>query len=233
MSYDAETIARTFELISERTASPQAYADLEHYLIAELTARGADATIQMLQGLPKVKFASVEAGVSSPFSKLVAKFGDRRIVVSIFESDDMVSVDIALEPDSQPEVVTDARHDWFYSSWENLLHISADSEVRRLGDAERSVYFVALLEAEVMNGGLGQYLTNTEGEFVDETIACLNSVGAATTGKILAKAKRLKGSRESYPEIWETKAKGLEQLDDEFMAGEDDLAGLVADKFRE
>jgi len=72
-------------------------------------------------------------------------------------------------------------HEWFYSVWMSIQELSDKIEIERLSDAKRTTYYIALLEAQVMNGGLGQYLANTGGQFIDETIDCLKVVGALRT----------------------------------------------------
>jgi hypothetical protein len=109
-----------------------------------------------------------------------------------------------------------------------MLGTEFDEEVGTWSEADRAVYLVALLEAEVMNGGLGQYLTNTEGRYLDETMDTLKSVGATGIGRILTEAVGLKGANESFVDLWDTKTAQLEKLDGAFLGCGEDLAGLVA-----
>ncbi len=56
-------------------------------------------------------------------------------------------------------------------------------------------------------------------------------VGALRTADIVEKAKLLRKKGETYDEIWETKTKQLEKLDEDFLAIAEDLGKLVANKY--
>ena len=56
-------------------------------------------------------------------------------------------------------------------------------------------------------------------------------VGALRISDIVERAKGLREKGETYDEIWKTKTKQLERLDEEFLAIAEDLGKLVANKY--
>lgn len=231
MALNEKEVASAFECIAKGEEGPPTRADLELYLLDELVANGADAVVQILQKIPAMGFSLVESDVPPPNSRYQSSDKHGSVAVDIFESKNLASINISRvqEDESGPEQYP--WHEWFYSVWMSIQELSDKSEIERLSDAERTTYYIALFEAQVMNGGLGQYLANTGGQFIDETIDCLKVVGASRTAGIVQKAKRLREEGETYDEIWETKTKQLEELDEEFLAIAEDLGKLVANKY--
>jgi len=88
-------------------------------------------------------------------------------MVTICLADNVVSVNVALEDMVVQPQEQDPRHTAFYEMWEYLLGIP-DSAVAELEESRRAVFLIGLFEAEVINGGLGQYLANTEGAHLIE-----------------------------------------------------------------
>lgn len=231
MSYDSARAASAIREINAGTASDAVHMDLEMYLLDLVKAGGYRAVLRELQGqkgLDRVSFESTEPF----FTRVVCTIGDRRVVIRVYENEDLISVDVSPEESAAAKAETDPRHEWFYGRWETMLDISEQGQVDKLSESDRSVYLIALLEAEVMNGGLGQYLTNTDGLHVDETIEMLQQIGAKTTASLLTRARSLKGERETYADMWDTKAKALEALDDDFLKANEDLAGLVGEMYK-
>lgn len=207
--------------------SAEVHEALEMYLLSVLNTEGGAALLKKMQGFPKLDSVSLESS-EPPDSRISCKLGDRSVLVYVFEMEDLFSIHVVTE-ESQPEQVpTDPSHRWFYERWEAMLGTEFDEEVGTWSEADRAVYLVALLEAEVMNGGLGQYLTNTEGRYLDETMDTLKSVGATGIGRILTEAVGLKGANESFVDLWDTKTAQLEKLDGAFLGCGEDMAGLVA-----
>ncbi len=231
MTLDEKELASAFECIAKGEEGPDTRADLELYLLDELVANGTDAVVQILHNIPTMGFSLVDSDASSPNSRYKSSDENGPIVVDIFELEDLTSINISRAQDDASGAQQYPWHEWFYSLWMSIQKLSDKSEIERLSDAERATYYIALLEAEVMNGGLGQYLTNTDGQFIDETIDCLNVVGALRTAEIVEKAKLLREKGETYDEIWETKTKQLERLDEDFLAIAEDLGKLVANKY--
>ena len=83
-----------------------------------------------------------------------------------------------------------------------------------------------------MNGGLGQYLANSNGAYLSDTLACLESIGAGKTRKLLKAADKLAEGAESYDAAWEDLSGDYGKLDDAFMKSGEDLAALTAAKFQ-
>ena len=96
---------------------------------------------------------------------------------------------------------------------------------------EKAVYWIATLESQVMNGGFGQYLTNTDGLYVTETHDCLEQIGAESAHALLMTAVELARRFDSYDMAWEEKSEEYSALDDEFLEAAEDLAGLTAEAF--
>jgi hypothetical protein len=231
MTLNEKEVASTFACIAKGEEGPDTRADLELYLLDELVANGTDAVVQILLNIPTKGFSGIESDVSSPMSTYQSSDEYGPIVVDVHELEDMTSINISRAQDEVSGAQQYPWHEWFYSLWMSIQKLSDKSEIERLSDAERATYYIALLEAEVMNGGLGQYLTNTDGQFIDETIDCLKVVGALKTAEIVEKAKLLREKDETYDEIWETKTKQLERLDEDFLAIAEDLGKLVANKY--
>lgn len=231
MALNKKEVASVFERIAKGEEGPDTRADLELYLLDELVANGTDAVVQILQKIPAMSFSSVESDASPANSRYQSSDEYGPITVDIFELEDLTSINISWARDYASGAEQYPWHEWFYSVWMSIQKLSDKSEIERLSDAERTTYYIALLEAQVMNGGLGQYLTNTDGQFIDETIDCLRVVGALRTADIVEKAKRLRAKGETYDEIWETKTKQLEKLDEDFLAVAEDLGKLVANKY--
>ena len=231
MTLNEKEVASAFECIAKGEEGLDTRADLELYLLDELVANGTDAVAQILLKIPGMGFLLVEADASSPISRYQSSDAYGPIAVNVYELEDLRSISISRAQDDASGAQQYPWHEWFYSLWMSIQKLSDKSEIESLSDAERTTYYIALLEAEVMNGGLGQYLTNTDGQFIDETIDCLKVVGALRTADLVEKAKLLREKGETYDEIWETKTKQLERLDEDFLAIAEDLGKLVANKY--
>jgi hypothetical protein len=231
MAFNEKDIASAFERIAKGEEGSDTRADLELYLLDKLVANGTDAVVQILNRIPTMGFSSVESDASSLYSRYQSSDEYGPITVDICELEDLTSINISRAEDDAVGAEQYPWHEWFYNLWMSIQKYSDKSEIERLSDAERSTYYIALLEAQVMNGGIGQYLTNTDGQFIDETIDCLNGVGALRTADIVEKAKLLREKGESYDEIWETKKEQLEKLDEDFLAIAEDFGKLVASKY--
>jgi hypothetical protein len=207
--------------------SAEVHEALEMYLLSVLNTEGGAALLRKMQGFPRLDSVYLESS-EPPDSRIRCKLGDRSVLVYVFEMEDLFSIHVVTEEPQPEQVPKDPHHRWFYERWEAMLGMDFDEEVCGRSEVDRAVYLVALLEAEVMNGGLGQYLTNTEGRYLGETMVTLNSVGATGIARILAEAVGLKGANESFIDLWDTKTAQLEKLDVAFLECGEDLAGLVA-----
>jgi hypothetical protein len=61
----------------------------------------------------------------------------------------------------------------------------------RLNEAERNFFCVAVLDAEVCNGGFDQYYFNSPADVVREVIDALRAIGATETAEIVIAANGL------------------------------------------
>lgn len=233
MAYNEKNVASVFECIAKGDEGPDTRTDLELYLLDELVANGTDAVAKILLKIPTMGFALVESDASSSNSRYQSSDEYGPIAVDVYELDDLTSINISRAQDDVGGAKQHPWHEWFYSVWMSVQMLSDKSEIERLGDTERTTFYIALLEAQVMNGGLGQYLTNTDGQFIDETIDCLKAAGGLGTAELVESAKRLREKGQTYDEIWETKSEQLERLDERFLAIAEDLGKLVADKYCE
>ena len=218
---DKQLLARKFATLRKDAFSP-AREEIERLLLnylATLSDKGEyslDSLVAVLSNLPDFKFI-VDKEFNLPDSiRLVSSSEDDVITVVASLSEFHAGVDITCElPNVMEtgEVKLDPRHIAFYAQWEKLIHLHDSSELDELSDSEKAVYYVGLLEAQVMNGGIGQYLANTNGEYVDATIDCLQTIGADKTSQILNDAVALKQPSQSFDDVWDEHADHLEQLD--------------------
>lgn len=111
-----------------------------------------------------------------------------------------------------------------------------------LTDAEKVVFCVGQLEAEINNGGFSQFFLNSSGDFTAETLTALEKIGARKTKQIVQEAASLMGdtvpsNRNARQGLFEAKSEEIEeQLDDldaRFYLYEDDIASLVNDYLRD
>ena len=103
------------------------------------------------------------------------------------------------------------RHAAFY---ERYTHLDAQGGV--LLPDDRMILLVGELEADVNNGGFGQYLGNKGEARAREALVCLTAIGAKRTGRWLAAA--LENSADTDR---------LGQLDQQFNDKPEDLAALA------
>ena len=225
MSYGNTEVQQALRSISEGTASFDTRAYLEHYLLALLRDHGTAGVAGLLDSLPGCNHAS--SGDNDNVRFAVRGFG-APLVITTCLSADFASVNVVLEDSAGVRVEPDPRHHAFYDIWESLLGLP-DSEVKRLDPRRLTVFLVALLEAEVMNGGLGQYLTNTDGTHLEATRECLLLIGAVRTAELLQAAAQLGAGFRSYAAAWEADSAAFASLDQRFLDSGEDLAGLTAD----
>jgi hypothetical protein len=229
MTYGPDEASDTLNAIARGTVSFEGRARLEHHLLDLLRGGGTVSVSAFLGSLPGHDVTAESTG--SEDGRLIVRGRDsRRLVITMYLGPDLASVNIGIEADSGVAPEPDPRHRAFYEIWEGMLGLG-DSEVEALDGRRRAVFYVGLLEAEVMNGGFGQYLANTDGVHLDATLRCLAEIGAPRTAALLAEAVRVGAGAESYAAAWEASARTLERLDREFLAAGEDLAGLTADAF--
>jgi hypothetical protein len=203
-------------------------SDLENYLLDLLLNDGADAVGALLLNLEGMKFSLADAPKESPNLVFRSDHEDNALIIEVFASKDLASVSICPEKGEVPELP--GGHKWFYGEWERLIGDEiADPLV--LAEPDRTVYLIASFEADVMNGGIGQYLSNTSGRFVTETLDALKRVGANQTAEHLRKAAGLKRADENWDDLWERAGDQLGALDDRLMKDDEYLAMMTANLF--
>ena len=93
------------------------------------------------------------------------------------------------------------------------------------------------LEAEINNGGFDQFFFNSAGDYTEETIQALIKIGAFRTAEIIKKAaskfpdgkpSKDRDERQEELEMISPDSEAFEDMNEEFLAYEDDLASLVA-----
>lgn len=102
-----------------------------------------------------------------------------------------------------------------------------------LSEAERVFVCIWQLEAEVNNGGFGQYYTNSAGDLAAEAPGALDAIGARRTAGIVRAANAIlptdalrdRGAREDA--IAALSKDAFEDLDNRFLAYEDNLSSLL------
>ena len=229
MKFDPENVAEALSLMARGTASFQLRASFEQYLLDLLKKGGHEGVGAFLGSLPDWGFVRDDVGSSTNESRFRA-MATAGLVVETFLTRGVASVNVLVEADLPSPGPPDPRHQAFYEVWEGFFR-GPETPVDELPPWPKAVFLVGLLEAEVMNGGLGQYLTNTNGAFLRETLECLREIGAEKTGAILREAGSLGGKAESYVAAWESRSASFEELDELFLDSREDLAGLTADRF--
>ena len=109
---------------------------------------------------------------------------------------------------------------------------------KRFSNAEKTIYIVYQLEAEVNNGGFDQFLFNSSGDFANETAAALRSIGAEQAAAICDRAFLAFGhpipedrtEREAFLDDAPDEIDDiLSQCDSDFYAYPDNLLNLCYD----
>jgi hypothetical protein len=92
--------------------------------------------------------------------------------------------------------------------------------LEKLSEPQKIFYFNQMLEREVNNGGFDLYFTNSSGQYSQETVESLKSIGAKKTADILLRA------------IDDNSEETLQQLDNDFFQYQDDLNTLNIEYIR-
>ena len=215
------------------TASGDDETSVDFFLLDLLRTAGSQGVTDLLRGFPPEDFGTITvSGSGSEVLHTVSREDRPPLSVATCADPDMRWVNVTVESVATSPVLEDPRHQAFYTIWESFIE-DGSSEAREYDTGERAVFLIALLESEVMNGGLGQYLTNTEGVHLSETVACLERIGANKTRELLMAAAKLGSQAESYVAAWDDEPEAFSRLDDKFYESGEDLAGLTADEFLE
>ena len=201
------------------------------FLLSIVQNKGTQGVVALIQGLDQTQLGEVEvADNGAEVIITITRPGNKPLLVTAGGDDLSPWVDVRIESDATSIVSEDPGHAAFYSIWEKFVHGEL-GYTENCTDKESAVYLIATLESQVMNGGFGQYLTNTDGLYLPETFECLERIGAVKTHALLLASAELAKGFDSYIAAWEEKAERYSSLDDKFYEAAEDLAGLTADAF--
>ena len=224
-------LANAFARLFDGRMTPTGRAELEQHLFDTLIEDGAAKLIKRLRQLPGFEFMPERDEDPTALVRLVSDRAGRVIVVSIFETPELTSISVDVEDGDRVAPELDPAQAWFYQTWEALQSMTDPAVVNRLDPAARAVYLVGLFETELMNGGIDQYLANSNTQFVDSTIEHLQLIGAIRSAEILSEAAQLIDTQRSWDEIRREHSGLLRSLDERFLRAGEDLAGLTASCF--
>lgn len=222
-----DDIVASLEDVRSGNTDPERVSGLENYLLGLLLSGGTEAVGALLLNLEGMKFSLAEASEESPTLIFRSDHSDNAVIVEVFATEDVASIGITAEDVPLPNLP--AGHQWFYGLWERLIGENVENPPG-LPEPERTVYLIASFEADVLNGGLGQYLSNTNGELVEETVAALERVCAPKAASCLRKAAALRKPTESWDDLWERGGKQLRRLDNKFLADDVEYLAMMAAK---
>jgi hypothetical protein len=231
MEYGVPDCLRDLMRIWDSTASDDDETSLNFFLLSIIRDKRAKGVLALIQSLDQSRLGEVE--ITENGAEVVIKMsrpGFDPLIVRAGDDDISPWVDVRIESDAIPIAFDDPRHAAFYSIWERFV-CGELSSIEIGSGKENAVYLIATLESQVMNGGFGQYLTNTDGLYLPETFECLERIGATKTHALLTAAVELASDSDSYVAAWDEKTERYSCLDDEFYEVAEDLAGLTADAF--
>ena len=223
-----EQIVAALEEVRAGNEDTERVSGLENYLVDLLLSDGPAAVGAILLNLEGMRFSLVAAPDEAPNVVFRSEHESNALVVEVFAADDLAAISISPEEGEVPQLP--AGHQWFYGTWERLIGEHVE-DPRALAEPERTVYLVASFEADVMNGGVGQYLSNTDGGYVEETLAALQKVGADRAASHLKNAAELKRADESWDDLWARAGTQLDRLSEKLMADDEYLAMMTATFF--
>lgn len=231
MEYGKQECLRDLIGIRDSTAAEDAETDLTFYLLPILQDGGVKGLIALIRSLDQARLGTVEIAESGAGVTLrIIDPGSETLIIRAGEDDLSPWVEIRIESQLDAIAAEDPRHGAFYSIWDRFVHGEIQFAENESGK-EYFVYLIATLESQIMNGGFGQYLTNTEGSLLAKTFECLERIGAARTHALLDAAVDLAADFDSYVAAWDERADEYTRLDDAFFESAEDLAGLTADAF--
>lgn len=209
-------------------AADQARWALEHALIRLVTRGGLAAVASAL----RLAHGGFEPGPTSRWGRTWrAPHRSRKHTVMIAVSDDGVcrttsvvyaAADVTADRMAgltPAQRATHARQEAFYARYMAVGRAAygRPGGHRTLGRADRLLLHVGELEADVNNGGFGQYLSNKGPRRARATLRALRAIGAAHTAGLLERALAAKSEA------------ALSRLDDRFCRATEDLAVLALD----
>jgi len=218
------------ETIAAGRASFETRADTEHALLNRLRDAGLDGLEATLRAAFADKVTRTPPDASGFEVRFVVEGLQEGLVVTAFSNGDVASVSIdAPSAPGQPQE-TDPRHDAFYTLYMSVEDTPWEA-VSSLDPMRRAVFLVGLFEAQVMNGGVGQYLANTEGVFLTDTLASLVRIGALESAALLEEAAAIDSDAGTYVAAWAERPRDFERIDDRLLRVDEDWPPMAAATF--
>jgi hypothetical protein len=221
---------------------------LEEALLPVVAGQGAaglaDAIAALNQYGHELRLTE-QRGMLHEYSE-VLNDGGRRLRISGYISDDLTAVSVSFESLEAPALTDEERRAEelrarFYKKFMTLGRHGVE-RYPTLSEADRVIYCVGLLEAEVNNGGFSQYVWNTEGVLAHETLNVLFAIDATDVASLLEKAMNLfpePAGRDRKAWLAQLEAmdakhgRQLNRLDDRFYDTDDDLSVLAMEFLRD
>lgn len=231
MEYGIRDCLRDLTSIRDSTASDDDETALTFFLLSILQDQGTQGVVALIHSLDQTLLGEIE--ITENGSQVVITITRPGFDPLLVEAgDDGISpwVDVRVKSAVKPIAFEDPGHAAFYSIWDKFVS-GEISFSEKSADKKRVVYLIATLESEVMNGGFGQYLSNTDGLYLPETFDCLQRIGATKTHALLTASVELASGCDSYDAAWDEHSERYSRLDQEFYEAAEDLAGLTADAF--
>ena len=231
MSLSPDDCLRTLNGIWSGTASFDEQAALDFFLLDLLQKKGSEGVGDLLRSFPDESLGTIVRSTSGADVRFtISRDEGPPLLIDAYVHDDLAFVNVVVEAPASPPVEAHPKHTAFYTVWESFLGTEPPAPDHP-DKGERAVFLVGLLEAELMNGGFGQYLTNTDGAHLEDTLACLERVGASKTRDLLVAAVELADQADSFVAAWDDRSEDYTRLDDQFYEAGEDLAGLTAERF--
>lgn len=233
MSYGSAEFLQALLDVREGKLNADQHEEMELFLLRRVQDKGTQGVEAMLNGLDTNELGRIEISYTGDeLSALVSGEGVDSVLIKAAADEFSAYAVVNLHATTLSTPVINPQHAWFYSTWEA---VQGDEFVDLAGrtHAERAVFWIALLESQVMNGGLGQYLSNSNGAYLADTLACLEAIGASKTRELLRAADKLADGADSYDAAWDDLAGDYGKLDDAFMKSGEDLAALTATRYQD
>lgn len=214
----ASRITRLLALTPDSMQAQAEQAAIESELMAALSAGGREAGEALILSLAQHGYEVVSVPITRSFWRV--DLPPPRVLEFWFNPDDDPFIAAMSYRDGKPkgtpaQIRAAARHKAFYQRYEKLI-ADEESEIAALSPDDRLVLVIGEFEADVANGGFGQYLENKDLEQAQRALRYLTEIGAKRTAGWLSSA--LEASGDSV---------AVERLDHQFFNNPQDLASLV------
>lgn len=186
----------------------------------------------MITALPDFKFVVDASQSRADNIVIMSQDNNAPIVIELLHSEMFMSANVIVQSQNESQAanfnIKDGR---FYETWEALIQSGIEAAVSGGDEWQKAVALIGLFESEMMNGGVGQYLSNSDGQYLNETWRWLDQIGAIESARILMAAVALRVPGQSYDALWEERSVELGQLDDAYLAANEGLASLTIKYF--